>query len=256
MSVVVVVPTYCEYENLQPLVAQIHQALPSAHVLVVDDASPDGTGDLADALSARWEWLHVLHRRAKDGLGRAYIAGYCHALRSFPDAEFFIQMDADLSHNPAYLPSMLEAAEDADVVVASRYVDGISIVNWSLHRLIISKLGTAYAKLVTGLPITDCTGGYKCYRAEVLRRINLPTVRANGYVFQVETSFRAWRHGFRVKDFPIIFYERRKGTSKLNVAIAFEAFRVILALGLQRLCARGAPAARESSGSDSASSVS
>jgi len=236
MSVVVVIPTYNERENLEPLVNRVFEELPEAQTLIVDDNSPDGTGELADHLAAQMKpKLEALHRPQKAGLGAAYVHGYSYALERWPEAEFLIQMDADLSHDPAYLRPMLEAARDADVVVGSRYTHGISIVNWPLNRLIISKLGTAYARLLTGLPITDCTSGFKCYRAEVLRAINLDTIRSNGYVFQVETSFRAWRLGYRLKDFPIIFYERTKGESKLHLDIAFEAFVVVARLGLDRL---------------------
>jgi dolichol-phosphate mannosyltransferase len=143
-------------------------------------------------------------------------------------------MDADLSHDPVYIRPMVEAAADADLVVGSRYVDGVSIVNWPLRRLIISKLATTYARLMTGLPTTDCTGGFKCFRAETLRAIDLNHIRSNGYCFQIETNFRAWRMGFRLKDFPIIFYERRRGQSKLNLSIAFEALVVVARLALER----------------------
>ncbi len=233
---VIVIPTYNERENLDPLITRILQALPEGHVLIVDDGSPDGTGQLADQMAqADPRHISVLHRTQKQGLGAAYVAGYQHALNAFPDVSFFIQMDADLSHDPAYLPKMLDAAQNADVIVASRYVQGISIVNWPLDRLIVSKMGTWFARVVTRLPLTDCTGGFKCYRNEVLRSMKLDSIRSNGYCFQIETSFRAWRQGFRLQDFPIIFYERQMGQSKLNLGIAFEAFMVVLRLGLERL---------------------
>lgn len=233
---VVVIPTYNERENIEMVVGRVLQALPDGLVLVVDDGSPDGTGALADKMAvADPAHVSVFHRTKKQGLGAAYVAGYQHALEKWPEVPFFIQMDADLSHDPAYLPHMLEAAKDADVIVASRYVHGISIVNWPLDRLIVSKMGTAFARIVTRLPLTDCTGGFKCYRAEVLREMKLDHIRSNGYVFQIETSFRAWRLGYRLRDFPIIFYERQLGKSKLDLSIAFEAFLVVLRLGLERL---------------------
>jgi dolichol-phosphate mannosyltransferase len=236
MSVTVVVPTYNERDNLETLCTRVLEVLPQARILIVDDNSPDGTGQLADTLVERDpDHLAVLHRKGKEGLGAAYVAGYAHALEQWPDAEFFIQMDADLSHDPSYLLPMLDAAQDADVVVGSRYTHGVSIVNWPMHRLIVSRLGTLYARMLTGLPITDCTSGFKCYRAEVLRAIELSRIRSNGYVFQVETSFRAWRLGYRIVDLPIIFYERARGESKLHLGIAFEALRVVAGLGLQRL---------------------
>ncbi len=233
---VIVIPTYNERDNLDPLIARIIEALPDGHVLIVDDGSPDGTGQLADTMAeADPRHVSVLHRTQKQGLGAAYIHGYQHALEQFPEVPFFIQMDADLSHDPSYLPKMLEAAQNADVIVASRYVQGISIVNWPLDRLIVSKMGTWFARVVTRLPLTDCTGGFKCYRGDVLRSMKLDTIRSNGYCFQIETSFRAWRLGYRLQDFPIIFYERQMGQSKLNLGIAFEAFMVTLRLGLERL---------------------
>jgi len=236
---VLVIPTYNERENLEPLVSRVLDALPDAHLLIVDDNSPDGTGHLADEFAVKDPaHLSVLHRPRKEGLGAAYVAGYVHALRQWPQVPFFIQMDADLSHDPAYLSGLLQQAQTADLVVASRYVHGISIVNWPLHRLIVSKFGTVFARLCTGMPLTDCTSGFKCYRAEVLRNLHLDTIRSNGYVFQIETSFRAWRAGYRLRDFPIIFYERRFGESKLHLNIALEAFAVVLRLGLERLLTR------------------
>ncbi|MCF6283578.1 MAG: polyprenol monophosphomannose synthase [Candidatus Hydrogenedentes bacterium] len=236
MSVVIIIPTYNEAENVIEVFQKVHAILPEARVLFVDDNSPDGTRDSIKALQETHpEAVALLERDKKEGLGKAYVAGYTHALKTWPEAQLFIQMDADLSHDPAYLPGMVEAAATADLVVASRYVDGVSIVNWPLHRLIISKLGTAFARTVTGLPITDCTAGFKCYRREVLEAIGLDTIRSNGYVFQVETSFRAWRMGFRLVDFSIIFYERQHGESKLNLSIALEAFVIICRLGLQKL---------------------
>lgn len=234
-SVVVVIPTYNERDNLEPIVQRIIEELPDAHLLIVDDNSPDGTGELADELANTHRGVvEVLHRENKQGLGAAYVAGYKHALAHWPDAAHFIQMDADFSHDPSYLRPMLEAAQHGDLIVGSRYVKGISIVNWPLNRLIVSKLGTTYARLITGLPITDCTSGFKCFKREVLETINLDRIRSNGYVFQVETSFRAWRNGYKLIDLPIIFYERQTGDSKLNLSIALEAFLVILRLGLTR----------------------
>lgn len=244
MSVVVVIPTYNERENILPLYLQITDNLPDARILFVDDNSPDGTGAVIDQLSSSHpQSISLLSRNCKEGLGKAYVAGYKHALSIWPDAELFIQMDADLSHDASYLPALIHAAESADVVVASRYVNGVSIVNWPLHRLIVSKIGTAYARIVTGLPITDCTSGFKCYRRTVLEELGLDTIRSNGYVFQVETSFRAWHMGFRLVDVPIIFYERRHGTSKLDLSIACEAFFVVMRLGLARRF-RGCPRRR------------
>ncbi len=242
MNVLIIIPTYNERENIPLLCERIAEELPEAGVLIVDDASPDGTGDVADRLSNESpSSVFVLHRSKKEGLGAAYVAAYKYALATWPEAEYLIQMDADFSHDPAYLAPMLQAAANADLVVASRYVNGISIVNWPLHRLIVSKFGTAYAHFATGLSITDCTSGFKCYRSEVLRNINLDGIRSNGYVFQVESCFRAWQQGYRLVDYPIIFYERKLGESKLNLSIAFEAFRVIARLGCERILHRVSP---------------
>jgi len=239
--VVVIIPTYNEKGNIEPLIGRVVEELPDAQILIVDDDSPDGTGEIANSLVSRHPGsVAVLHRQRKEGLGAAYVAGFLHAMEAWPDSEFLIQMDADFSHDPSYLGPMVEAAADADLVIASRYTRGVSIVNWPLHRLIVSRLGTAYARVVTGLPITDCTSGFKCYRAETLHAIDLKSIRSNGYVFQVETSFRAWRLGFRLKDFPIIFYERQWGATKLNLSIAFEALCVVARLGLERLFVRNA----------------
>jgi len=235
-SVIIVIPTYNERENVESLLPAVLEILPEAHILIVDDKSPDGTGQIAEECADKDPaHISVLSRKKKEGLGAAYIAGYKHALLQWPNASLFVQMDADFSHDPKYLPQMIKAADAADVVVASRYVSGISIVNWPLHRLIVSKLGTTFARTVTGMPLTDCTSGFKCYHRHVLENIGLEQIRSNGYVFQVETSFRAWQKGYKLLDFPIIFYERRQGSSKLSLAIAFEAFRVVLRLGLERL---------------------
>jgi len=235
-SAVVVIPTYNECENVAMIASRVHEELPQAKVLIVDDNSPDGTGAIADSLVNQDPNVYaVLHRAAKQGLGAAYVAGYQHAMALWPEAEYFFQMDADFSHDPRSLRPLLEAAHEADVAVGSRYTPGGGAVDWPLRRLLISKLATTYARLVTGLPLTDCTGGFKCYRREALQAIDLPTIRSNGYCFQIETSFRAWRKGYRFKDVPIIFQERQRGKSKLNMSIALEGLLVVLHLGIERL---------------------
>ncbi len=239
MSVIIVIPTYNERDNLDPLLEKVLGELPGARVLIVDDASPDGTGDVADVWTRNYpDCVSVLHCPEKKGLGAAYVAGYAHALEHWPDTEFLIQMDADLSHDPACLPGILEAARDADVVTGSRYVRGVHIVNWPLHRLVLSRLGTLYARIMTGLPITDCTSGFKCCRSQVLRAVDLSRIRSNGYCFQIETSFRAWEAGFRLKDFSITFYKRERGQSKMIPGIAFEAIWEVTRLGLERVLKR------------------
>ncbi|NJL71571.1 MAG: polyprenol monophosphomannose synthase [Candidatus Competibacteraceae bacterium] len=235
MNVAIIIPTYNEVDNIALLVRRIAEVLPGVHVLIVDDASPDGTADLAESLANNADLdLRILRRAGKTGLGSAYTDGFTHALALWPEAEVICQMDADLSHDPAYLPAMIAALEHADLVIGSRYVDGISIVNWPLDRLIVKLTCTAYARLTTGLPVTDCTSGFKCFRAPVLRQMDLKTIRASGYAFQIETSFRAWRAGRVLVDYPIIFYERRHGESKLDLSIAMEACFT----GLRLLCVR------------------
>lgn len=239
VSVVVVIPTYNERDNLEPLIARVFGALPDAAILFVDDGSPDGTGELAEELAGKHPGqIEVLHRTKKEGLGAAYVAGFTHTLERWPDVEFVCQMDADLSHDPAHLPALVEAAREADVAVGSRYVNGVSIVNWPLRRLLISKMASTYARIVTGLPLTDCTGGFKCYRADTLRRIDLPTIQSSGYSFQIETSFRAWRAGLTLKDVPIVFHERQAGASKIGLNIAIEGLLIVARLGLIRLFTR------------------
>ncbi|MCC6486537.1 MAG: polyprenol monophosphomannose synthase [Candidatus Hydrogenedentes bacterium] len=236
MTVVVVIPTYNERDNLDPILDAVLRALPEACVLVVDDASPDGTGQLADAWVERMpERVSVLHRPEKKGLGAAYVAAYQHVLARWPEAQFVFQMDADFSHDPVYLRPMLEAAQGAGLVIGSRYTRGGRVENWPFQRLLLSRMGTWYARLATGLPVTDCTAGFKCYRAEVLRAMNLSGIRSNGYCFQIETAYRVWQAGFSVLEVPIVFRERERGHSKLNKTIAVEAVRVVTWLGIRRL---------------------
>ncbi|MHB1571474.1 MAG: polyprenol monophosphomannose synthase, partial [Solirubrobacteraceae bacterium] len=203
-----VIPTYNEAENLQAIVAAASEQLQSAapgsfRILIVDDNSPDGTGRIADELAARNPWLEVLHRAGKGGLGQAYLAGFARALDA--GARFLIEMDADFSHDPCYLPQLLAAAERADLVLGSRYVAGGGVRNWGLMRRLVSRGGGLYARLILGVGIHDLTGGFKCIRREVLEAIDLPSVRATGYVFQIEVTYRAILAGFRVVEVPIVF---------------------------------------------------
>lgn len=227
----VIVPTYNERENL-PGIAQRVLALPvKVHLLVVDDNSPDGTGQLAEELAARHPEIHVLHRREKAGLGRAYIAGFKWALaRSY---QFIFEMDGDFSHNPDDIPRFLEAAADADLVLGSRYIGGIRIMNWPLSRLMLSKAAATYVRLITGMPFTDPTSGYKCFRRRALEVLDLDSVRSNGYSFQVELTHKLWRQGMRVVEIPIIFTERLQGHSKMSGHIIREAFFMVWRLWLQ-----------------------
>ncbi|HEX6925486.1 MAG TPA: polyprenol monophosphomannose synthase [Longimicrobiaceae bacterium] len=218
----VIVPTYNERENLPRLVPMILAQDPSLEVLVVDDASPDGTGDLAEEMAEREPRLHVLHREGKLGLGTAYLAGFRWGLDRGYD--YLFEMDADFSHDPAHLPEFLEAIEEADLVLGSRYLHGrVTVVNWPIGRLLLSYFANVYARVVTGLPLADATGGFKCFRREVLEALELERVESNGYAFQIEMSFRAWKKGFRIKEIPIMFVDRNIGESKMSKKIVREA---------------------------------
>lgn len=218
----VIIPTYNEIDNVRQIAAAVLASLDSAEILFVDDGSPDGTGRVADEMAAADQRIHVMHREGKQGLGRAYIAGFKWALANGYTHMF--EMDADFSHDPAALPDFIKAAEDADLVLGSRYIGGIRVMNWPLSRLLISTFGGVYVRTVTGLPIMDPTGGFKCFRREVLEAIDLDKVTSNGYSFQIEMTFKAWMMGFRIKEIPIMFVERRAGASKMSKAIAIEAF--------------------------------
>ncbi|MBK8480280.1 MAG: polyprenol monophosphomannose synthase [Proteobacteria bacterium] len=221
-DVLVIVPTYNERENLEALTTAILAELPTADILVVDDGSPDGTGALADALHGREPRIDVLHRPSKQGLGTAYLAGFRHGLAR--NYAYFIEMDCDFSHDPQYLPALLERARaGADLVLGSRYIDQGGTRNWSLARRAISRGGNLYARAVLGLPFDDLTGGFKCFRRAVLERIRLEAVRSEGYAFQIEMTYRAWRRGFRIEEVPIIFVDRRVGQSKMSRRIVGEA---------------------------------
>ena len=222
MTAWVVLPTFNEAENLERVVGSVLVSAPDLHVLVVDDNSPDGTGALADGLAARDERVEVLHRPVKQGLGHAYVAGFSRALER--GAGYVLEMDADLSHDPADLPRLLAAArEGADVVLGSRYVPGGAIRNWGSLRRLVSRGGCLYASFVLRLPVRDLTGGFKCFRAEALRAIDYATVRSEGYAFQVELTYRAALAGLKVVELPITFTERVAGESKMTARIAIEA---------------------------------
>ena len=228
----VVLPTYNEAGNLERLVRAVLQQVPAARVLVVDDNSPDGTGQIADRLAAELPEVSVLHRPLKEGLGRAYLAGFERALAS--DADLIVEMDADFSHDPGDLPRLVAAAEHADVVLGSRYVKGGGVVDWGLFRRMLSRGGSFYSRVVLGVGVRDLTGGFKCFRREALERIATPEVRANGYAFQIELTYRAIRAGLRVVEVPIVFRERALGRSKMTPGIAFEAVWRVGALRLRR----------------------
>ena len=217
----VCLPTYDERENLEPITRAILQATPEVEVLVIDDNSPDGTGELADRLAAGEPRLHVLHRPGKAGLGKAYLAGFAWALEH--GYELVLEMDADFSHNPSYLPRMLELAGEADLVLGSRNVAGGGTLNWGIGRKLLSRGGSLYARTILGVRVRDLTGGFKCFRRQVLEAIDLPTVECSGYAFQIELTYRALRKGFRVVETPIVFEDRRVGQSKMSRRIVLEA---------------------------------
>jgi dolichol-phosphate mannosyltransferase len=218
---VICLPTYDERENLAPILRAIHAVAPAVDVLVIDDASPDGTGALADELAARDARVKVLHRAGKQGLGRAYLAGFAWALER--GYGLVLEMDADFSHDPRHLPELLAAARDADVVLGSRWVKGGGTVNWGLGRKLVSRGGSLYARTILGVGVRDLTGGFKCFRREVLEAVDLATVECSGYAFQIELTYRALRKGFRVVEVPIVFTERRAGRSKMSRRILLEA---------------------------------
>jgi dolichol-phosphate mannosyltransferase len=229
---IICLPTYDERENLAPILGAIHAVVPAADVLVIDDASPDGTGALADELAARDGRVKVLHRAGKQGLGRAYLAGFAWALER--GYGLVLEMDADFSHDPRHLPELLAAAREADVVLGSRWVPGGGTVNWGLGRKVVSRGGSLYARTILGVGVRDLTGGFKCFRREVLEAVDLASVECSGYAFQIELTYRALRKGFRVVEVPIVFVERRAGRSKMSRRIVVEAMAKVWSMRFSR----------------------
>ena len=232
MRAIVLVPTYNERANLAELVQKVRQFAPGLHLLIVDDNSPDGTGELADELARQYpDEIFVLHRERKEGLGKAYVDAFTQALKK--DYEFILQMDADLSHDPVHLPDFFAKIQDHDLVVGSRYLNGISVVNWDLTRLILSKLASNYVRFVTRMPFSDTTSGYSCWRREALSTIDFENAFSSGYVFLVEMKYKAYRNGLRLAEVPIIFVERKSGDSKLDGRVIWEAVWGVLRLRLK-----------------------
>jgi dolichol-phosphate mannosyltransferase len=231
MQATVCLPTYNELENVERMIRSLHEL--GVHVLVIDDNSPDGTGEVADRLAQELEGVSVLHRPRKDGLGPAYLDGFRRALDE--GAELILEMDCDFSHSPADVPRLLAAAEEADLVLASRYVEGGGTKNWGLVRRFISRGGSLYAQILLGTPVRDLTGGFKCYRREVLEALPLDEIHSKGYAFQIETTYRALRKGFRVREVPITFVDRLEGGSKMSKTIVVEAVWKVPLLRLQAL---------------------
>jgi dolichol-phosphate mannosyltransferase len=233
----VCLPTYNERENLEPMLTALLERLgPDDRVLVIDDSSPDGTGELADRLATEYDRVEVLHRPAKEGLGPAYLAGFRRALAG--GAELILEVDCDLSHDPDDVPRLIAAAADADLVLGSRYVAGGHIENWGLARRFVSRAGSLYAQILLWAPVKDLTGGFKCYRREVLERIDLDSISSHGYAFQIETTYRALRAGCRVVELPITFTDREAGSSKMSGPIVLEAIWRVPYLGLLALLGR------------------
>lgn len=226
MKTLIIIPTYNELDNLRPLLEAVFNNTATSEVLVVDDNSPDGTGQLVDQLAENDTRIHVLHRSGKLGLGTAYIAGFKYAIANGYDAAF--EMDADFSHDPRYLPDFLKAIENADLVIGSRYIRGGSTPNWSILRRIISNGGNIYARILLGMTVHDCTAGYRCYRRQVLENIDLDGIQSQGYAFQVELAYRVQKEGFRIVEIPIVFMDRRVGKSKMSRKIFIEGFLRVL----------------------------
>lgn len=236
MKGLVIVPTYNEVENIPQLVPRILGQDPGVEVLVVDDNSSDGTGRVVDAMRAGEPRLHCLHRPGKMGLGTAYVDGFKYALER--DYDYVMEMDADFSHDPDSIPAFLDALRNADLVIGSRYLNGVTVVNWPLTRLILSYGANVYTRIITGMPVKDATGGFKCFRRETLAALDLDRVHSDGYGFQIEMNYKAWRKGFRIKEIPILFVDRRVGISKMSKKIIWEAMWLVWRLRLRSLTGR------------------
>jgi len=236
MKALVIIPTYNEKENIREITAAVLAQPFDFHILVVDDNSPDGTGAIADSLAETDSRIHVLHRGEKSGLGQAYIAGFRWGIDREYDVLF--EMDADFSHRPGYLPDFMSAIESADLVLGSRYLTGVNVINWPLGRLLISYFANRYTEFITGLPVRDATGGFKCFRREVLEAIDLSKVKSTGYAFQIEMTMKAHAKGFRIREIPIVFYDRTRGESKMSLHIAREAAVLVWKLRFMKLLGR------------------
>jgi dolichol-phosphate mannosyltransferase len=221
MKTIIVIPTYNEKENIIRIIPEIKKRFRKAHVLVVDDKSPDGTAAVVKAMAKKDRSIKLIERSGKYGLGTAYVEGFKYALERGYDHIF--EMDADYSHDPKYLPDFVKAMKSSDIVVGSRYVNGVSVINWPLQRLMLSKFANFYARAITGLPMTDCTSGFKCYSRKVLEAVGLNNVHSDGYAFQIEMHYKAWKKGFKITEIPIIFVDRVNGTSKMSKRVIAEA---------------------------------
>jgi dolichol-phosphate mannosyltransferase len=236
MKTLVIIPTYNEKDNISKVIPLVLKQDPDIEVLVVDDNSPDGTGKLVEELKASNPRIKLIRREKKSGLGTAYLAGFKYALEN--GYNYIFEMDSDFSHDPNYIPDFLKAIKDSDLVLGSRYIKGVNVVNWPITRLLLSYFANVYARWVTGLPLKDSTGGFKCFKREVLEKIDLDNIHSNGYAFQIEMNFRAWKKGFRIKEIPIIFVDRRAGESKMSKKIVREAIWMVWKLRILSILGR------------------
>lgn len=224
-STLIIIPTYNERENIVLIIPEIKKVLPDADILVVDDSSPDGTGKCVQEISQAIDGVHLVTRPKKEGLGKAYVTGFKWALEHKYD--YIFEMDADFSHDPSFLPGFIEAIETNDLIIGSRYISGVNVINWPMSRLLLSYYSNQLARFLTGLPIRDCTGGFKCFRRTLLEQIPFHKISSSGYSFQVEINHFAWKNGFSIKEIPIVFTDRKRGTSKMSTNIIVEAFFLI-----------------------------
>ena len=244
MKTLIIIPTYNEIDNLTPLLKEIFSYAPETDILIVDDNSPDGTGDLADEIHQQNAQVQVLHRPGKLGLGTAYIEGFKHAIEHAYDVAF--EMDAHFSHDPRYLPDFLKAIENADLVIGSRYIPGGDTPNWTMLRRLISGGGNIFARFMLGIPVHDCTAGYRCYRRKVLESIDLDTIQSQGYAFQIELVYRVMQHGFKIVETPIVFKDRRVGKSKMSRKIVIEGFTYVFKARFSKRSKKSNPISLES----------
>ncbi|GMU95349.1 MULTISPECIES: polyprenol monophosphomannose synthase [Ignavibacterium] len=236
MRILVIIPTYNELENVKKIIPAVLEQNSGIDVLIVDDNSPDKTGDYVEGLSKENPRIKLLRREKKLGLGTAYIAGFKYALQH--NYDFVFEMDADFSHDPNEIKNFLEAIKEADLVLGSRYINGVRVLNWPMRRLLLSYFASVYTRIITGLPVKDATGGYKCFRIDVLKAIDLDRIKSNGYSFQIEMTFKAFRKGFRIREIPIVFVDRVKGKSKMSKKIVREAVFMVWKLRLRSIIGR------------------
>jgi len=233
MKILVIIPTYNELDNLPRLLPEVFSKNDDIHILIVDDNSPDGTAGFVEEEMQKNDSLHIIKRSSKQGLGTAYIAGFKYAIQN--EYDFIFEMDADFSHDPNEIPNFLEEIKNADLILGSRYKNGVNVINWPMRRLLLSWFANLYTRLITGMPVHDATGGFKCFKRKVLEAINLDQVKSNGYAFQIEMNFKAWKKGFKIIEMPIIFVDRMKGQSKMSRKIVREAVTMVWKLRIKSL---------------------